>query len=448
MTTSYYAERQNLFVLCQSHPTWAHAQFAHVLDRSRDWVKKWRHRFQPVMDLSVMDSTVQEICQGHSRARTHPPAKVDPFIEACILDFRDHPPEGLRRVPGPVALLYYLQHDPQLALWQHLVPKAKSTIYRLLKRNQRIAPRPKREHEPMERPALLQHWQMDFKDVSSVPAEPDDPLAKQQHVVETCNLVDMGSSIVLDAHVHEAFTAEEALRQFVVTLQRYGCPQRITVDRDPRWVGSAQGADFPSALLRLLACVGINAKVCDPHHPQQNAFVERYHRTYQEECLAIDHPRTLEQAREVTHAFMQHYNEQRPHQGLSCGNRPPRTAFPTLPVLPALPLVVDPDEWLQEYHGQHIKRKVDARGMIRLDLKGYYVGKELKGQQISAQIDAHEKCLHVYHDGQCKKTCPLKGIVGYLMTLDDFIEHSALQARADARLHDRQQRRKRTGPHP
>jgi hypothetical protein len=45
---------------------------------------------------------------------------------------------------------------------------------------------------------------MDFKDVSSVPA---DPLGKQQHVVEVFNFVDAGTSILLDAQVQADFHA-------------------------------------------------------------------------------------------------------------------------------------------------------------------------------------------------------------------------------------------------
>jgi len=41
-------------------------------------------------------------------------------------------------------------------------------------------------------------WQADFKDVSSVGAEPE---GKRQHVVETLNLVDSGTSVLLDAQV-------------------------------------------------------------------------------------------------------------------------------------------------------------------------------------------------------------------------------------------------------
>src|SRR5437588_6156371 len=97
-------------------------------------------------------------------------------------------------------------------------------------------------------------WQRDFKDVSSVPA---DPLGKRQHVVEKLNIIDTGTSVLLDAHVRADFTAETALEALASTLRTYGCPSRITLDRDPRWVGSPSGSDFPFALLRFGACLGI-----------------------------------------------------------------------------------------------------------------------------------------------------------------------------------------------
>jgi transposase InsO family protein len=43
-----------------------------------------------------------------------------------------------------------------------------------------------------------------------------------------------------------------------------------------------------------------------------NGFVERYHRTFQEECLAVQRPLTLEQVREATTQFERHYNWSRP----------------------------------------------------------------------------------------------------------------------------------------
>jgi transposase InsO family protein len=155
----------------------------------------------------------------------------------------------------------------------------------------------------------------------------------------------------------------------VSTLTRYGRPQWITLDRDPRWVGSPAGSDFPAALVRFGACLGIEIQICDPHHPQQNAFVERYNRTYQEECLALDRPTDLEQAHSVTETFVKYYNIERPHQGLSCGNRPPLTAFPARASLPPLPTTLDPDSWLTPLDGLHLERKVDRNGMVSIDLR-------------------------------------------------------------------------------
>src|SRR4051794_32044247 len=55
-------------------------------------------------------------------------------------------------------------------------------------------------------------------------------------------------------------------------------------------------------------------------------------------------------------AYREHYNYQPPNQALSCGNRPPRVAFPALPARPSVPLLVDPDTWLET---------IDGRGYVR-----------------------------------------------------------------------------------
>ena len=270
------------------------------------------------------------------------------------------------------------------------------------------------------------------------------PDGKQQHVVETLNLVDSGTSVLLDAQVREDFSAEVALQALVCPLQRYGCPVSLTLDRDPRWVGSPSGSDFPSALLRFCSCLGIGVQVCAPRHPQENAFVERYHRSYQEECLAVERPTTLEQARQVTEDFVQHYNFQRPNQALSCGNQPPRTAFPQLPSLTPLPQIVDPDAWLDGLHGWHVERKVDAHGMVKLDLKQYYISSKLVGHRVTLQLDARAHCLHVFHEQHHLKSLPIKGLVGHLLTFEQFLTHMRTQAKAEHRLRSLQERRLRT----
>ena len=126
MTTSYYADRANLSCLERLHPGWTHQQLADALGRSRDWVKKWRKRLREEL---AAGQPLWQVLQGHSRARKHPPRATDPGVEQRILAIRDEPPEGLRRVPGPEAILYYLPRDPDLQAVP--LPHSSRTIYRI-----------------------------------------------------------------------------------------------------------------------------------------------------------------------------------------------------------------------------------------------------------------------------------------------------------------------------
>jgi len=288
----------------------------------------------------------------------------------------------------------------------------------------------------------MSHWQLDFKDATTVPPEVD---GKRQHGVEVLNVIDEGTSLLVDAQVSADFHAETTLQAVADLFVRQGLPQLVRMDRDVRLVSSPSGSDFPSALVRFCECLGVGVLLCDPHHPQQNGFVERYHRTYQEECLAVDRPGTLDEVREVTAEFAQHYNWSRPHQGRSCGNRPPRVAFPTLPALPAVPDLVDPDRWLQVRDGLHLVRLVRRDGTVRVDLKSYYVGRALAGQHVALHLSAAKGALLVVHEHQVIKTLPLKGLTGRALRFDAFVQLMMGQARAERRLRTAQERRARLG---
>lgn len=439
MLISYYAARANLYLLCQQHPDWSHREFATALGCSQSWVDKWLKRLR---DEQAAGLPVEQILQGHSRARKTSVGQTSPLVIETILSIRDQPPEGLRRVPGQEAIRYYLARDPAVQFFQVPLPSCK-TIYRILKAHGRIPERSKPPHEPVERPKPMRAWQIDFKDVASVPA---DPQGKRQHVVETLNIIDTGTSVLLDAHVRADFTAETALEALALTLAKYGCPRSITLDRDPRWVGSPAGSDFPAALIRFGACLGIEISVCAPQQPQQNGFVERYNRTYQHECLIPDRPADLAAAQAVTEAFVRHYNRERPHQGLACGNRPPLLAFPQLPALPTLPASVDPDGWLSRFDGVHLVRKVDVHGMVKLDLKRYYVSSKLAGQHVDVHLDAKLRCVQLLQAGRVIKSVPLRGLVGHTLSFAEFLTHMLQQARAQARLRSLQERKYRTAP--
>jgi integrase-like protein len=257
------------------------------------------------------------------------------------------------------------------------------------------------------------------------------------------DVVDTGTSLLLEALPRADFSAETALESLVAAFRRLGLPRSLTLDRDPRWVGAPQGSDFPSALVRLCQCLGVRVQVCPPHRPDRNAEVSRYHRTYQEECLQVERPHSLEEVVQVTAAFQQHYNHERPNQAHASGNRPPRTAFPSLPSLPAVPEQVDPDRWLQTLDGWHVVRTVTARGLVTVDLHAYYISHALAGQAVALRLDAAQQALVVLQHEQPLKTLPLKGLHHRLYSFDDYVLRMAAEARAAQRLLTWQQRRRR-----
>lgn len=285
-------------------------------------------------------------------------------------------------------------------------------------------------HVPVERPGPLESWQLDFKDAATVPPDPE---GKQQHVVETLDIVDVGTSLALTVEPGEEYTAETVFAPIVQALRTYGLPDLIGFDRDPRFVGSASGRDFPSSFVRFWQCLGVDVYICPPKRPDKNAFVERFHRSLGEECLDKHRPTDVGQVREVTTAYRQHYNEERPNQAITCGNRPPRVTFPELPVRPAVPLWVDPDAWLLAVHGEHYARQVDADGGVKLGGQRYYVQKALAGTRVVLEVDATARELVVWQHKEVIKRLVIKGLSQKLQAFDEFVDQLATEARAQWR---------------
>jgi len=120
-------------------------------------------------------------------------------------------------------------------------------------------------------------------------------------------------------------------------------------------------------------------------------------------------------------------------------------AFATLPELPTVPDLVDPDRWLQVRDGLHLVRKVRRDGTVRVDLKSYYVGRALSGQHVALHLSAAKRAWQVVHERRVIKTLPLKGLVGQAIRFEAFVQLMSGQARAERRLRTAQERRARLG---
>ncbi len=362
MEAVYYAARANLRRLMREHPTWKQAQYATTVGMSVGWVKKWLKRLRqgPPNDEAVL--------HGQSRARKHPPERIREEVVDRILEIRDQPPEGLGRTPGPKAILYYLPRDESLQQAGLRLPRSSRTVYRILCQADRIHRRLPRVQEPLERPAPMSRWQMDAHSMSA-PCRPS-PTASSS-TSSKCSTPSMWAPRCWWLLRRGATSARRpAWRRW-----RTSCAPMDGRRRSPSTATRALSAARKAATFLPRWCasrsrLGVAVVLCDPHHPAQNGFVERYNRTYQQECLWVHRPSTLSQVREMTDAFVEHYNWQRPHQGIACGNRPPRTAFPTLPELPGVPDVVNPDRWLEVSDGLHVVRTVRRNGTVSVESLG------------------------------------------------------------------------------
>jgi len=109
------------------------------------------------------------------------------------------------------------------------------------------------------------------------------------------------------AHPAAAWVTQQA-RQLAWTLQEAGAPPRFLLhDRD---------AKFPPTFDTVFVAEGVEVVRTPYRAPTANAYAERWVRSAREECL--DHLLIVNEAhlRHVLAAYVVHYNQARPHQGI------------------------------------------------------------------------------------------------------------------------------------
>ena len=195
------------------------------------------------------------------------------------------------------------------AWWNH---KRVHRVYCALRLNQPRRTRrriPKRVLQPLVAPTgLNESWAIDFM---------TDTLYDGRRF-RTVNVIDEGNREALAIEVSPSLPSVRVIALLEELIAQHGAPRAIRCDNGP---------EFTSwALTEWSNTRGIRMQYIQPGKPSQNAFVERFNRTYRAEVLDAYVFDSLAEVRALTASFLTKYNTRRPHDSL--GRVPPLTYLP------------------------------------------------------------------------------------------------------------------------
>lgn len=124
----------------------------------------------------------------------------------------------------------------------------------------------------------------------------------------TFNVIDDYNREVLAIEIDTSLRAERIIRVFQRLQRTRGLPQVLRVDNGPELLGQV--------FVDWMQERGVHIQYIQPGKPNQNAFIERFNRTYREEVLNMYLFGDLQEVREITARWMREYNEVRPHEAL------------------------------------------------------------------------------------------------------------------------------------
>jgi transposase InsO family protein len=250
---------------------------------------------------------------------------------------------------GPHTIAWHLQHHHQLRV-------SAMSITRHLRAAGLVSPapkkRPKASYIRFAAELPNERWQADFTHWW---------LADSTHVEVLC-WIDDHSRYALSVTAHRRVTGPIVVSSFRKAYGAHGIPASTLTDNGmvftTRFAGGKGGRNHLEAELHRLGVVQINST---PNHPTTCGKVERFHQTLKRWLTTQPRAATLAQLQHQLDAFINEYNQHRPHRSL------PHQATPAT-VYTARPKAT-PGTRLDSHH--RVRRdRVDDTGSITLRLAG------------------------------------------------------------------------------
>lgn len=183
--------------------------------------------------------------------------------------------------------------------WNH---KRVHRVYKAMELNLRRAARrrlPKRVRARLYVPSAPDTvWSADFM---------SDALACGRRL-RTFNVVDDFNREALHIEVDTSITSFRLVRIFEQLKRDHGLPQILRTDNGPEFLGEA--------FVQWAKDNGMAIQYIQPGKPNQNAYIERFNRTFREEILDPYLFLKIDDLRQAAYWWMIEYNERRPHDSL------------------------------------------------------------------------------------------------------------------------------------
>lgn len=168
---------------------------------------------------------------------------------------------------------------------------------------------PRRVRQPLTAPPVLnQTWALDFMTETLYDGRR----------VRLLTMIDEGNREGLDIPIGLSLPSRRVTRALDELVAVHGCPAAIRVDNGPEFTAQA--------FVDWCTEHGVAIHYIQPGKPDQNAYIERFNRSYRTEVLNAHLFESLTELRAMTVTWLRIYNGERPHDSL--GRVPPLTFLP------------------------------------------------------------------------------------------------------------------------
>lgn len=260
--------------------------FAVLVGLSKHTLYAWKKRFEAEGPAGLMDRP-----RGMPRG-----SRVPDLTKRTILMMKEANPDwGCERISD------MLVRGPAL-------PASPTTVARVLREaGYEIEERPTQPHldkvRRFERASANQLWQTDLFTFV---------LKRQNRRVYLVAFMDDHSRFIVGFGLHASQSTALVLEVLRASIASYGAPQEVLTDNGTQYV-TWRGK---SAFTKEMEKRGIKQIVARPRHPETLGKIERFWGSLWRECIGTAVFLDMEDARRRIGQFIDHYNFQRPHQGI------------------------------------------------------------------------------------------------------------------------------------